>query len=43
MTQTYTNNNFPEKPNDFELKYGNQKHNEKTEWINDRTKGFKLL
>ena len=29
---------MPKKPNDFELKYGNQKHKEKTEWINYMTR-----
>ena len=39
MTRKYTNNRMQEKPNDFGLKYGNQKkHNEKAKWINNMTK-----
>ena len=38
MTQKHTKNRIPEKLNDFGLKYGNQKHNEKAKWINNITK-----
>ena len=45
MTVKDTNNRMQKKPNDFGLKYGNQKkHNEKAEWINNITReqeGFK--
>ena len=37
MTQKDTKNQMQEKPNIFGLKYGKQKHNEKTEWINNMT------
>ena len=47
MARKHTNNRMQEKPNDFGLKYGNQKnkkqnkkqkHNEKADWINNMTK-----
>ena len=38
MTQKHINNRIRKKPNDFELKYGNQKHNGKAEWISNMAK-----
>ena len=38
MTRKYTNSRVQKRPNDFGLKYGNQKHNEKAEWINIMTR-----
>ena len=38
MTQKHAKNRMPKKLNDFGLKYGNQKHNEKAEWINNMTR-----
>ena len=38
MTLKHTNYPMQRKPNEFELKHGNQKHNEKTEWINNITR-----
>ena len=35
MTRKHTNNRMQKKPNNFGLKYGNQNHNEKAEWINN--------
>ena len=29
---------MPKKQNDFGLKYGNKKHSEKAEWVNDMTR-----
>ena len=45
MTTKYTNNRMQKKPNDFELKYGDQKkkHNEKAEWINNMTRELEGL
>ena len=43
MTRKYTNNRIKKKPNDFGLKYANQKHNEKAEWINNMKKELKGL
>ena len=37
MTRKHINNQMHEKPNDFELKYGNQKkYNGRAEWINNK-------
>ena len=38
-----TNNWMQKKPNDLGLKYGNQKYNEKVEWINNITKQLEGL
>ena len=38
MTRKHSNNRMQKKPNDFGVKYGNQKHNEKAEWINNITR-----
>ena len=38
MTRKHPNNQMQEKPIDFGLKYGHQKHNEKTKWTNTMTK-----
>ena len=43
MTLKHTNNRMQKKPNDFRLKYGNQKHNEKAEWINNMTRELEGL
>ena len=43
MTRKYTNNQMQKKPIDFGLKYGNQKHNEKAEWINTMTRDLEGL
>ena len=43
MTLKYTNNRKQEKPDDFVLKYGNQKHNRKAEWMNNMTKELEGL
>ena len=47
MTQKHTNNRMQEKPNEFGLKYGNQKekkkHNEKAKWTNNMTKELEGL
>ena len=37
MTIKHSNNRMQERPNDVRQKYGNQKYNEKAEWINDMT------
>ena len=34
---------MPKKPNDIGLKYGNQKHNEKAEWISNMTRELEGL
>ena len=38
MTRKYPNKRMQKKPNDFGLKYGNKKYNEKAEWIISMTK-----
>ena len=43
MTRKHTNNRMQEKPSNFGLKYGNQKHNEKAQWINNITKDLEGL
>ena len=44
MTLKHTNNRMQKKPNDFGLKYGNQKkHNEKADWISNMTKELEGL
>ena len=43
MTRKHTNNQIQEKPKDFGLKYGNQKHNEKAKWINNMKKELEGL
>ena len=43
MTIKHTNNRMQKKPNDSGLKYGNQKHNEKAEWINHITRELEEL
>ena len=43
MTLKHTNNRIQKKPNDFRLKYGNQKHIEKAEWINNMIRELKGL
>ena len=43
MTRKHTNNQTPKKLNDFWLKYGNQKHNEKAQWINNMTRELEGL
>ena len=43
MTIKHTNNRIQEKPNDFWLKYGNQKHTKKAKWINNITRELEGL
>ena len=43
MTRKNTNNQKQEKLNDFGLKYGMKKHNEKAQWINNMTKELQGL
>ena len=43
MTDKHTNNQTPEKPNDFGRKYGNRKRNVKAEWINKMTRELEGL
>ena len=46
MTRKHTNNRMQKKPNDFGLKYGNQKkkkNNIKAEWINNMTRELEGL
>ena len=43
MTGKHTNNRMQQKTNDFGLKYGNHKNNEKVEWINNITKELEGL
>ena len=43
MTLKHTNNQMQKKPNDFRLKYGSQKHNEKAEWINNMARELEGL
>ena len=43
MTRKFTNNRMQKKPNDFGLKYGDQKHNEKAEWVKNMTRELKGL
>ena len=43
MTRKHTNNQMQEKPNDFGLKYGNQKHNVKAKRINNMTEELEGL
>ena len=47
MTGIYTNNWMQKKPNNFGLKYGNQKkkknHNEKAEWRNNKIRELEGL
>ena len=43
MTINVAYNRIQKKPNDLGLKYGNQKHNEKAEWINNITRELEGL
>ena len=43
MTIKHTNNRMQKKPNDFGLKYGNQKHYENAEWMNNITRKLEGL
>ena len=43
MTRKHINNRMQESPNDFGLKYGNQKQSKKAEWINNMTKELEGL
>ena len=46
MIRKHSSNRMQKKPNDFGLKYGNQKkkkNNEKVEWINNLTIGLEEL
>ena len=43
MTRKHTNHQMPKKPNDFGRKYGNKKHNEKAERINNITREIEGL
>ena len=43
MTRKRTNNRVQKNPKDFGLRYGNQKYNEKAEWINNMTRELEGL
>ena len=43
ITRKHTNNRMQKKPNDFGLKYGNQKYNEKAEWNKNMTRELEGL
>ena len=43
MTWKHTNNRIPKKRNDFVLKYGNQKYDERAEWVNNITRELEGL
>ena len=43
MSQKHNNNRMQKKLNDFRLKYGKQKNNEKAEWINNMIRELKGL